>query len=86
MVGMMAAMIPAKGYQTLLSAGLYAKYGVLSVQLKPEYVYAANPNFEIFPLTEKLLFRSRSYAYYLNTLIYLNLMEINPIEVILGTK
>ena len=46
------AMIPAKGYQTLLSAGLFAKYGILSVQLKPEYVFATNPNFEILPLTE----------------------------------
>ncbi|MBY0245273.1 MAG: capsule assembly Wzi family protein [Sphingobacteriaceae bacterium] len=40
------AMIPAKGYQTLLSGGVYFKYGPLSVQLKPEYVYAANPYFE----------------------------------------
>ncbi|MBW4360791.1 capsule assembly Wzi family protein [Flavobacterium taihuense] len=46
------AMIPAKGYQTLLSAGFFAKYGILSVQLKPEYVFATNPDFEIFPLTE----------------------------------
>jgi hypothetical protein len=46
------AMIPAKGYQMLLSAGVYSSYGPLSIQLKPEYVYAANPNFETFPLTE----------------------------------
>ncbi len=46
------SMIPAKGYQTLLSGGIYAKYGLLSVQLRPEYAYAANPNYEIFPLTE----------------------------------
>jgi hypothetical protein len=46
------AMIPAKGYQMLLSAGLYTSYGPLSIQLKPEYVYADNPNFEKFPLTE----------------------------------
>ncbi|QKJ64815.1 capsule assembly Wzi family protein [Flavobacterium sp. M31R6] len=46
------AMIPAKGYQMLFSAGLYASYGPLSIKLKPEYVYAANPNFETFPLTE----------------------------------
>lgn len=46
------AMIPAKGYQTLLSAGLYANYGPLSIQVKPEYGYAANPSFETFPLTE----------------------------------
>ena len=36
----------------LLTAGMYAQYGILSVQLKPEYVYAPNPDFEIFPLTE----------------------------------
>jgi hypothetical protein len=59
------ALIPAKGYQTLLSAGLYAKYGPLSIQLRPEYVYAANPNFEIFSLTETDAIRIVN-AYYLN--------------------
>ena len=37
-------MIPAKSYQTLFSAGIYARYGPLSVQLKPELLYAANPD------------------------------------------
>ncbi len=59
------AMIPAKGYQTYLSAGMYAQYGILSMQLKPEYVYATNPNFEIFPLTESNSARILN-AYYLN--------------------
>lgn len=59
------AMIPAKGYQTLISAGFYAKYGILSVQLKPEYVYATNTNFETFPLTESNLART-NHIYYLN--------------------
>ena len=36
-------MIPAKGYQVLFSAGVFAKFGPLSIQLKPEFVYAANP-------------------------------------------
>ena len=58
-------MIPAKGYQTLLTAGIYAQYGILSVQLKPEYVYAANPNFDIFPLTETNPARLTN-VYYLN--------------------
>jgi hypothetical protein len=40
------AMIPAKGLQTLLSAGFFAKAGPFSVQLQPEIVYASNPNFE----------------------------------------
>jgi hypothetical protein len=40
------AFIPAKGYQTMLSAGIFAKAGPLSIQLQPEVQYAANPNFE----------------------------------------
>ncbi|MEY3679142.1 MAG: hypothetical protein RI924_1283 [Bacteroidota bacterium] len=40
------AMIPAKGYQTLLSGGVHIKYGPLSVQFQPEYVWAANTDFE----------------------------------------
>lgn len=39
------AMIPAKGYQTIVSTGFYFKIGPLSIQLRPEYVYAANPPF-----------------------------------------
>ncbi len=59
------SMIPAKGYQTLITAGLFAEYGIFSVQLKPEYVFAANPDFEIFPLTESSSARLH-YADYLN--------------------
>ncbi|WP_090980751.1 capsule assembly Wzi family protein [Pedobacter suwonensis] len=39
------SMIPARGYQTQISAGFFAKLGPLSVQLKPEYVYAQNKAF-----------------------------------------
>jgi len=39
-------MIPGKGYQGLLSAGLYAKMGPLSIQIKPEYVFAGNSDFK----------------------------------------
>lgn len=39
------AMISARGYQTLFSAGLAAKLGPLSIQLRPEYVYAENKSF-----------------------------------------
>jgi hypothetical protein len=59
-------MIPAKGYQMQFSAGFYANYGALSIQLKPEYVYAVNPSFESFPLTETNDARF-SHIYYLNT-------------------
>ncbi len=44
-----AAMIPAKGYQTSVSLGGFLEYGPLQIQLKPEYVYAANPSFDGFP-------------------------------------
>jgi hypothetical protein len=44
------SMIPAKGYQSLISAGLFAEYKFLSVQFKPEHVYAENPNFGIYSL------------------------------------
>ncbi len=40
------AMIPAKGYQSMISGGVYFKFGPLSIQLRPEYVYAANPDFD----------------------------------------
>jgi hypothetical protein len=46
------AIIPAKGFQTQFSAGVHASYGSLEIQINPEYVWAANPNFETFPLTE----------------------------------
>ncbi|RZK92478.1 MAG: hypothetical protein EOO98_03005 [Pedobacter sp.] len=42
------AMIPAKGHQTLISGGFYAKFGPLSIQLKPEFVYAQNSAFQSF--------------------------------------
>ncbi len=38
-----AGMIMAKGLQTAVSAGVYAKAGPISVQLMPEFYYAANP-------------------------------------------
>lgn len=36
------AMIPSAGYQTMVSAGIYAKYKFLSIQFRPEYVLAQN--------------------------------------------
>lgn len=41
-------MIPAKGYQSMISGGFYLQYGPLSIQLRPDFVYAANPGFEGF--------------------------------------
>jgi len=42
------AMIPAKGLQTLLSGGFFAKAGPLSIQFRPELVLAANKPFQTF--------------------------------------
>jgi len=41
-----AGMIDAKGFQNKFSTGLFASFSILSVQLKPEIVYAQNPDFE----------------------------------------
>lgn len=42
------AMIPAKGLQTLIGMGVFAQYGILSIQFSPEVVLAANSKFETF--------------------------------------
>jgi hypothetical protein len=42
------AMIPAVGYQTLFSGGVFFKLGPLSIQLKPEFVYAENRSYQGF--------------------------------------
>lgn len=42
------SMIPAVGFQTRLSAGIYAKYKFVSIQLRPEFVTAQNKGFEGF--------------------------------------
>lgn len=69
-------MIPAKGYQTFTTAGMYTQYGIFSAQLKPEYVYAINPSYEIFPVTES------------NTARYANLPYLNQTDlpVLFGEK
>ncbi|MCH7408024.1 capsule assembly Wzi family protein [Belliella sp. DSM 111904] len=44
------AMIPNNGLQTLLSAGVFVKYGMLSLQFQPEVLVAQNKNFVGFPI------------------------------------
>jgi hypothetical protein len=44
-----AAMIPASGMQTMVSAGVLLRSGKWSLQLMPQLIYAANPYFETFP-------------------------------------
>jgi hypothetical protein len=40
------AMIPARGFQSLVTGGVFAKYGLLRLQLRPEFVYAQNQKFD----------------------------------------
>jgi hypothetical protein len=42
------SMVPNRGYQHILSTGIYAEIGPLSIQLKPEYLYSQNKDFEGF--------------------------------------
>ena len=47
----LGSMLPAKGLQTMISAGVHASFGKhVEIQLAPEFVNAANKNFEGFPL------------------------------------
>ncbi|MGK9117692.1 capsule assembly Wzi family protein [Olivibacter jilunii] len=41
-------MIPARGYQTQVSVGIWAQYGGLEIQVKPEYTYASNKDYPGF--------------------------------------
>jgi hypothetical protein len=60
------AMIPAKGLQTLISAGIYVEYGPLTVQFKPEVILAANSNFETFNKNHYDVVVARYYDFYNN--------------------
>ncbi len=42
------SMIPNRGYQHIISAGIYAEIGPLSIQLKPEHLFTENKDFEGF--------------------------------------
>jgi hypothetical protein len=60
------AMIPAKGFQTLLSAGVYLEYGMLSIQFKPELDLAANGKFDTFNPDTYGIIVARYYDFYNN--------------------
>lgn len=60
------AMIPAKGIQTLMSVGVFAEYGPLTIQLKPELVVAGNSAFETFDKNQYDVIFARYYDIYNN--------------------
>jgi len=65
------SMIPSRGYQQLISFGFYAELGPLSIQFKPEAVYAENRNFEGFPDSHYPVIWARRY----NTWNHIDLPE-----------
>lgn len=60
------AMIPAAGLQTVLSAGIYMQYGLLSIQFKPEVVFAENADFDTFNKNQYDIIFARYYDIYNN--------------------
>ena len=60
------SMIPSKGLETVLSGGVYIQYGILSVQLRPEIVLAANSDFSTFNPNHYDVIFARYYDVYNN--------------------
>jgi hypothetical protein len=58
------SLIPARGFQQLLSFGIYAEIGHLSVQLKPEYLYAENLYFQRFWTDHQLFPLDKRFNYW----------------------
>ncbi|MDF2156238.1 capsule assembly Wzi family protein [Algoriphagus sp. CAU 1675] len=58
------AFIPNRGYQHVISPGIYAEYGNFSLQVQPEFLFAENKDYEGFPFEHQstILF----YYEYLN--------------------
>ena len=63
-VGGEYGMIPARGAQMFLSAGIYARFSVLHIQLQPEFVSAQNLSFQGFPNTFSLRVLSTRFLYW----------------------
>jgi hypothetical protein len=59
-------MIPAKGLQAMFSIGFFAQYGPLSIQLRPEFVGAANTPFDTFDKNQYDVIFARYYDIYNN--------------------
>lgn len=59
-------MIPSKGYQTQLAFGVFLKKGIVSLQLRPELVFAQNSSFSTFPSQQSDTIRKSYYDNVLN--------------------
>jgi hypothetical protein len=71
-------MVPARGLQTLFTGGVFLKYKVLSLQLKPEILWASNTDFPTFSLTQEDKAR-RAMVYYLTTADIPERFGVDPI-------
>ncbi len=58
------AMMPAKGYQTMVSAGFYVEEDWISLQVKPEFVMAVNNSFDEFTHSHYGIIWAWYYNYY----------------------
>lgn len=62
------SMVQARGYETQISAGIYAKIGPLTIQLRPEYVYAENKSFQEVYRAPNGVYWNTPIAHYYNTI------------------
>jgi hypothetical protein len=62
------SMVQPRAYEMQTSAGIFAKIGPLSIQLRPEYVYADNPDFQELSEAPNGVFWSTYIAYRYNIL------------------
>jgi hypothetical protein len=62
------SMVQARGYQTQISAGVFAQIGPLSIQLRPEYVYAENKDFQELGEVVNNAFWNTPIANFFNTI------------------
>lgn len=60
------AMIPSRGFQSLVSGGIFLRYGILTVQLRPEFDFAQNSTFSTLNPDNYDIITARFYDYYNN--------------------
>ncbi|MCC8423967.1 capsule assembly Wzi family protein [Mucilaginibacter sp. UR6-11] len=59
-------MIPAKGFQAVVSGGVFVQYGPLAIQLAPEFIGAENAEFDTFDKNHYDVIYARYYDIYNN--------------------
>jgi hypothetical protein len=62
------SMVQARGYETQVSAGLFAQIGPLTIQLRPEYVFAENKTFQKLSDAPNGVYWNTSIANYYSTI------------------